>query len=373
MTPLARTVWTGYYYDARHAERHPVTITVATDGLHIRGEDGSVRWWSYQDLHQTQGFYPGEHVRFEKSDELSEALVVPETDFLEAIRQIAPEIGSQFGRPDRQWFRLRLAIITGAGILLTLGGMYFWGIPGLADLAASRVPVSWEEKLGAEVLAQVAPANLRCEERGRLQSLEGIITRLISAQEAAPYQIRLTVVNQDAVNALAAPGGYVVVYRGLLEKTATPEELAGVLAHEIEHVRQRHGTKAIFRQLSMGVLLSLLAGDSSGLGSALHAAGTLGTLRYSRRYEEEADRGGMILIQRAHIDANGMLRFLESLEKESGTAPGVLAYLSTHPPTEERLERLRQLSREADYTPRPLLSEQSWREVAGICGAGAGS
>jgi Zn-dependent protease with chaperone function len=368
MTPLGRTVWTGFFFDAHSAGRHPVTVTIATDGLHVR-RDGSVSWWPYSELRQTQGFYPGEHVRLEKGEGLAEALVVPDAGFLEAIRDVAPDAGARFGRPERAWFRLRLAAVMAGSIILLLAGLYFWGIPALADFAASRVPVSWEESLGASAVEQITQGQEACTDPEGLGAMQQIIERLTTGGEAAPYQIRLTVVNEEDVNALAAPGGYVVVYLGLLKKTATAEELAGVLAHEIEHVRQRHGTKAMFRQLSMGVLLGLLVGDSGGLSSALHAASTLGELRYSRGIEEAADRGGMELLQQARIDPRGMLRFLEGLEDESRAPSGALAYLSTHPPTQERLELLRQLAEQNGYTAMPLLPGYRWEEITGICGA----
>ncbi len=368
MNLLAPTVWTGYYFDARGADRHEVTVTIASDGLHIHRADGTVVRWSYQELHQTQGYYPGEHVRFEKGEGLPEALVLPEAGFLEAIRQVAPEAGARFGRPERQRHRMRFLIAASAGIIVLLAGLYVWGIPMLADFAATRVPVSWEERLGAAAVESITNNKTRCEEPERLGVLHRIIARLAPAEEAAPYQIRLTVVKEDAVNALAAPGGYLVVYSGLLEKTGSAEELAGVLAHEIEHVRLRHGTRGLFRQLSTRVLVSLMAGDSSGLNSVLQTAGTLGELRYSRRDEEAADRGGVALIQQGRIDPNGLLRFFQTIQKEeSGSTSGIFEYFSSHPPTEERLSLLRQLSAEADYTPTPLAPERSWSDVARIC------
>ena len=93
------------------------------------------------------------------------------------------------------------------------------------------------------------------------------------------------------VNAFAGSGGLIVVFRGLLERADTPEELAGVLAHEIQHVLHRDTTRAIFREASTGILVAALAGDVSAAAAfGVQAARVLGDLRYSREAEQEAAR-----------------------------------------------------------------------------------
>ncbi|MBI5627862.1 MAG: M48 family metallopeptidase, partial [Candidatus Rokubacteria bacterium] len=177
-------------------------------------------------------------------------------------------------------------------------------------------------------------------------------------------------VDDPTVNALAAPGGFIVVFRGLLERTRTPEELAGVLAHEIEHVLQRHATKALVQHVSTGLLFTALTGDVSGvMAYGFESARVLGTLRYSRAAEEEADTEGMRLLLAAHIDPAGMIAFFEGMEKRRGEAPGLLTYLSTHPAPEERVARLTRLARAPVPAPsRKLLDGYDWADIRRICG-----
>jgi len=174
-------------------------------------------------------------------------------------------------------------------------------------------------------------------------------------------------VEEESVNAFAVPGGQIVLFHGLIAKAQDAEELAGVLAHEIEHIRQRHSLRALFRELSLRATLAILTGNSSGMGPALEAAGALGALRYRRADEETADRDGMKLVQAARLDPRGIVRLLQRLDENSEGPPGGLQYLSTHPLTQDRADRLQRMADQARYTPVPLLPDYSWDDMGKIC------
>src|SRR5690606_1638034 len=114
------------------------------------------------------------------------------------------------------------------------------------------------------------------------------------------------------VNAFAAPGGYIVVFQGLLEASESAEEVAGILAHEIQHVVQRHGTKAILEALPLQLAAAALGGDQAA-ALFVGAASTLGVLSYRRRDETAADREGFRMLRAARIAPDGMMRFFERL------------------------------------------------------------
>ena len=369
--PPLKTVWEGVYFDGRTASRQAVKVTVTGNALHIVKQDGKESgpdlWWPYEEIRQTQGFHSGEQVRLEKGDELPEAIVVDDDMFLAAIHQIAPDAPARFHNPAHRSLRLQFLLLAGAGAILVVWALYFWGIPLLADRAAARVPVSWEEQLGREVVGEMAPANRRCADPERIGVLDQIVSALTAPGPDSPYTFVITVVNDPAVNAFAAPGGQIVIYQGLLEKTESPEELAGVLAHEMQHIVQRHATKALFREMSMSVLFAAVVGDASGLTTVLDAAQTIGALRYRRSDEAEADREGMKAVQAARIDPMGMIRFLTKLEESSGDMPRAAEYFSTHPLTRNRIEQLSRLAAQADYTPVPLLPGYQWAEMGKIC------
>jgi predicted Zn-dependent protease len=158
-----------------------------------------------------------------------------------------------------------------------------------------------------------------------------------------PYKFRVTVFNDPNVNAFALPGGQLVLLRGLIERSKTPEELAGVLAHEMQHVLKRHATRALIQHVSTGLLLAALTGDVMGpVAYGAQSAQVLGQLQYSRRAEVEADAEGMKMLLDARVDPAGTVRFFEGLTGGDKQPRSVLRYLSTHPSTTDRIERLRQ-------------------------------
>jgi predicted Zn-dependent protease len=144
--------------------------------------------------------------------------------------------------------------------------------------------------------------------------------------------------------------------------------LAGVLAHEAQHIIQRHSTRAILHHASAGVLVAALTGDVSGVAAfALDAARSLGLLRYSRGNEEAADDAGMRMIAAAGIDPAGMIAFYQALAREGPTLPRSLQYLSTHPATADRVARL-QRSAAGVGPPRVSLGPANeWRTLTGRC------
>lgn len=363
-----RTEWHGSYLDGRTAARHRATIRLMPDALEITTDPGATLRWPYGEIRQTQGFYAGEQVRLERGAEVPEALLVGDVGFLTALRRVAPTLAGHFHDPRRRRLRVQLTLLAAVAVVGITAALYLWGIPGLAGLVAARVPVSWEERLGQGVVEHLAPPEKRCTDPTRGRVIGDIIATLTAPLSRPPYTFRVMVVNNSTVNAFAAPGGYVVIFRGLLERTRSAEELAGVLVHELQHVLQRHATRALLQHASTGLLLGAMAGDASGaMTYGLESARTLGALRYSRRHEEEADVEGMRMLLAAGVDPAGMLTFFEVLQKQGGEAPGVLAYLSTHPSTAGRIERLKALVAQSPGQRVKLLPDYDWRDITKIC------
>lgn len=173
--------------------------------------------------------------------------------------------------------------------------------------------------------------------------------RWISLHSSRPHlPWTFVVLDNPGFNAFAAPGGYIFVTKGLLERTPTEAELAGVLAHEIIHVTQKHHLKAMVTQArtqlgaqAVGHLLSRSGSDTvSGLllnlGRDLYAKGL------DRADEFEADRMGVALATRAGMDPYGLLALLQQMSGEQPDHPAYALAFSTHPPAQQRLAYLQQ-------------------------------
>jgi Zn-dependent protease with chaperone function len=230
------------------------------------------------------------------------------------------------------------------------------------SLAARAVPVSWEEKWGELVTESLAPPSSRCS--APVPEVQRIVDRLAREVHGRDYRWNVAVIQNPEVNAFAAPGGYIVVHSALLERTKTPEQLAGVLAHEMQHVLQRHATAGLIRSLFFRLALAYLIGDMGG-ALAVDAASTLGNLQFQRGDEERADLAGYELLRAARVDPEGMLQVFQMFEREAGAQPGVLRYISSHPLPADRVAALRNLGRPS--TSEPLLPGVNWAAVAHSC------
>jgi len=364
-----RHEWPATYLDGQTAVRHPATVRLMGQGLEVVTAQGWTRLWPYAEIRQTQGFYAGEEVRLERGGVLPEIVVVSAPEFLASLHAVAPALGGALRDPAGRPSRIRLVVLAAVGVVALGGALYLWGIPAVAAVLASRVPVGWEERLGRTTVEHLAPAELRCVDPRRQQAIDAIVARLAAA-EPGPYEFRVIVVNRREVNALSAPGGYIVVFRGLLERTRSPEELAGVLSHEMQHVLKRHATRALIQHVSTGLLLAAVTGDAMGpLAYGAQSAQVLGQLQYSRRAEAEADALGMKMLLAAKVDPAGAIRFFEALTEGEKQPRSVLRYLSTHPGTSDRIERLREEAARAPGPPAPLLPGVDWDDIKRLCEA----
>jgi beta-barrel assembly-enhancing protease len=363
--------WRGHYLDGRRADRRAATVRVSRTGLDITTDDGTTHYWPFAEVRQTQGAYAGEPVRLERGGEAAESLIVEDLAVLTALRAAAPP-GRRFHDPSQRRRRGVLTLAAGLAAIGLTGGLYGWGIPAMAGLATNLVPVAWETRLGDEVFSRVVRPEARCADPARQQVIDGIVSRLTSTGGSGPYQVRVTVVDWAEVNALALPGGHIIILRGLLDRTDSPEMLAGVLAHEVQHVLKRHTTRAIIQHASTGLMVAAIAGDVSGMVTfALEGARVVAALGYSRRAEEEADVAGFQMLLDAGIDPDGMIVFFERVLAGTAREPeGSWQYLSTHPSTGERVQRLKALRANATPAAQRLLPKGDWADVKRIC-AGA--
>lgn len=171
--------------------------------------------------------------------------------------------------------------------------------------------------------------------------------------------IEVNIVRGDTVNAFATLGGRIYVYDGLVQQAQSPEELAGVLAHEIEHVRHRHIIQGAVVSMATWGGLKAVFGGAVDTG----AAHSLLSLTFSREQEAEADEEGLRRLKAAGVDSAGVVRFFE----RAARAPSAPALLSSHPADTDRAARA---ARFAGYPVRPVLEPVAWVALRGLCGPG---
>ncbi len=240
----------------------------------------------------------------------------------------------------------------------------------LVELAVNRIPVEWEQKLGESAYREFLTGQDVMKDGLAVGAVKEMTQRLASHVPHNPYRFDVTVVKSDVVNAFALPGGYVVVFTGLMKKADSPEEVAGVLAHELNHVLQRHGLERIIKQLGFVAVVSIVLGNPPGLGGVMKQLGIeLMTLKFGRAQETEADTTGLDLLHRAKVNPEGMITFFQRLaEKDEGR----VEWLSTHPMSSARADHLKaRLAEMPKQTPEPFSFE--WVKVRDALGVSSGS
>ena len=299
------------------------------------------------------------------------ALVLDDDALARRVRTDPPPgLRAEVERLDAGLKRGRL--VSGAGWSLVVGivllpvvalALLWWQADRIVGAAVARIPVAWEEQLGDAAYGQITAGAAVIETGPAVEAVEGIGERLAAAVES-PYTLRWHVVDDPQVNAFAVPGGHVVVFTGLIRDARSAEEVAGVLAHEIQHILLRHSLRGLVRSLGWRAALAILFGDTGPLSGVGELASRLGTLKFGRDQETAADVEGLALLHRAKIDPHGMAAFFDALAKQEG---GQIALLSTHPVSTERAARLRaEIARAGAWPVVPLPYE--WGRVRASIG-----
>lgn len=220
-------------------------------------------------------------------------------------------------------------IITLVGLPILLLVLFLSQTNHIVDWAVSRIPVDTEIKLGRQAFAQQKASLSLQDDHPALPMLRELGRQLT---EGSPYPYEFHIARDASINAFAMPGGFVVFHTGLLARADSAEEVAGVLAHEVQHVERRHGLRGLVHAAGWKVILSLVIGET-GASIAGTWAENLGALRFSRSQESEADALGARRLMDRQIDPRGMAAFFRKLAAEGGSVPTLL---SSHPASEDR-------------------------------------
>jgi Zn-dependent protease with chaperone function len=366
-------IGTAIYFDGLTSARQPVTVETTPEGLLIRQPDGIlVDGWRYGEL---RAMPAPEHVM--RLGRIGHP-VLARLEIRDAA--LAQEIDEQSDELDRSGMterRLRKRVIgwvLAATVSLVLVAIY--GVPALADRIAPLIPLSVEHRLGLAVDAQIrtmldtreAGAAFECGtaegERAGRAALDKLLGRL-EQSAALPIPLKVAVVRRPEANAVALPGGHIYVFRGLVQGAQNPDELAGVIAHEIGHVAHRDGTRSVLQAAGLSFLFGILLGDFTGGGVVVIAAKTVMQSAYSREVETAADNYGVRLMAGIGGDVRAFAAILERIA--GAIEPGVKILLD-HPETKQRITTINAAAGTLPSERRPLLTAPEWAALKRICG-----
>ncbi len=206
------------------------------------------------------------------------------------------------------------------------------------------ISVDEEKELGIKFTAEIEKQRQVVTDPEVNGYVDRVGKRLLAGARDVPFPFTFKVIKDDSVNAFAVPGGHIYVHSGLIKAAASEDELAGVMAHEINHGVARHGTRQMTQQYGYSLVLQLLLGQNPGQLSQLAASlfGQAGSMAYSRGMENQADYLGVETMARAGYNPNGMLTFFTKLDSMQAQQPSQLVqFFSSHPLTAERVERVK--------------------------------
>lgn len=239
----------------------------------------------------------------------------------------------------------RLFAVLGSGFAVLLLMLWF-GLGALAGVVAQRLPDTMEARLGS-LFAVERMQSPRTEHLAAQRHLQGIVDRMVEHLPSRDLEHRVVVIDDEQVNAAALPGGWILVFAGLLDTVQSENEIAMVLGHELAHHAHRDHLEGLGRRLVVGAALNALFGGTVGL-EQLGQLGAEGlSLRMSRDDEREADALGLDLLHAIYGHVGGATDFFEQLlALDSDPA---LGWLRTHPLSAERIERIERMAEERGY------------------------
>jgi Zn-dependent protease with chaperone function len=358
------------FFDGATSARRGVDVELAPDGLRIRASDGAVlAEWPYDRLETLSA--PEGVLRLGEADSPALArLEVRDPQLAAAIDERSLPI-DRSGRRER---RMRAKVIFWSlAATASLVVVAVWGLPRIATELTPLIPYSVERKLGAAIERQVRAsldshhtgAAFECGSGAKEKSGRAAFAKLMQQIETAadlPIPLTTLVVRQREENAITLPGGYIYVFQGLLDKAQTPDELAGVIAHEVGHVAHRDGTRAVLQAAGLSLLFGMLLGDFVGGGAVVLAGKVILQTRYSRDAETAADAYGVALLNRIGGDPRGLGRLLSQIAGTTHPGPKILL---DHPETAERVAVIEKMAGSAPT--RPLLDRAEWAALKNIC------
>jgi len=333
--------FTGTYFDGMSSKAHEVSVTVVGEILSIRGqdvhEDVELSICSLEPALGTtrRTLYTPAGGRLDTEDQ-------------QAFSALEGLQGGKHGFRFIHWLESRwkwaaAAAAVSFGLVICLS---VWGIPWLAHAAAFSIPEEANQALGKGVLESIdrhffKPTELGLEDQERIRSMVREFVNASGAPEPAVFEFRNS---PFGPNAFALPGGTVVLTDELVSFVENDEELLGVVAHELAHLQKRHALRSVLQSAGVFALVTVIVGDVVSITSA---AGALPALllksSYSRGFEREADdTASRWMIDTGH-GVWPMIAFLTRVEEKDRDGAGP-EFLSTHPASENRIARLRELA-----------------------------
>jgi beta-barrel assembly-enhancing protease len=358
------------YFDGETARDYPVTLRRVGSNLEFIGERTALTTWSIAGLHPIDPPVADQPFRITHDDKPGARLIIRDQPFVDELLAQNKHLHGGYS-----WRHLGQVLGWTAAGLAGLAALGYLTMTVLPQQVAGLLPKSWRDSMGTQVVSQLTGTAKRCETAGSKAAVSAMVTALAEGGVELP-PISIEIYDMGLVNAFAAPGGRIVLTRGLINEASNPDEVVGVLAHELGHSYHLHSEAQLVRLFGLQILVSAISGGTSG-DVVTSAAGLAAILRYTRAAEVEADTFAREVMQKASIDTLGLKRFFEKMLKLEGGKPKlenetpsaldrIGNVFSTHPGTEERIKDIKPLPE--GQKPIVVMTEDQWQALRKACG-----
>ncbi len=354
----------GRYADGRAAVFTDANVETGPDALTVHVGDVT-HVWTYKELRRADDGNgcillkrkpdTGERLMLDRSDELTLKLAAPSL--------CTPRAQGVEGRTTVG------VVIAGAW---AVAAAFFIGIPMAAEPISTALPTQYREQVSDISWSQVNAMTTYCDDSDEAARILNDVAYRLMATSNVPKRddIWITIVDAPFPNAFALPDDSIIITDDLIAMAQEPDEVVGVLAHEIAHIEHNHIMKNVIRQMGAGIFFDIVFGGA-GAGQAIAIASVnLAGLRFTRDDEADADARGIDYLEAAHLDPGRLAAFfdlMEAVAEEEG-AGNIPTMLSTHPATPARAAAARARSHAGLA---PSLSDTDWRIVRQACGGSA--
>ncbi|MFT4557462.1 MAG: Zn-dependent protease with chaperone function [Planctomycetaceae bacterium] len=342
----------GVFSDEIDGGRAGAHIRLGDRGITARTSEGREFVITYSDCDLELGGDSGRMV-FCRTADRTLTFFCEDRRFPEALKRAA--VGELFEQVDtiliagnRQRWVGRMGLwVTLAVCAVALVGAYY-GVVALARVAIESVPIVVDQEIGEAALpAVLSEFGEEIKSPKALDAVQGIVDRLAPHATVRGVNYRVLIVDSNVDNALALPGGTILVFRGLIDTMDSTEQLSAVIAHEMSHVTLRHHLTQIARSVGIVAAVNIVIGDVGGIVAlGTEVLQTAAMNNYSQGQETEADLEGARMMHAAGIDPQAMIQMLDNLP--DAHLHGALSWLSTHPNSDERIRSVQQFLDEAE-------------------------
>ncbi len=351
---------TAIYFDGASSRKRIVALTFAV-ALEIREAGELIATWPYESVRRAES--PPGLLR------ATSETALPLARLEVRDRELAVELVKHCLKFDDQTVGARgIGRIIGWSFaaLASIVSLVMFGVPYAAERLTPLIPQSVERRIGEATDKQVKLlfGEKTCSDPKGQAAFLKLVTALRTGM-GLDASVDAAVLGSEIPNAIALPGGKIYLFNGLLAKADSPDEIAGVLAHELGHVRNRDSMRNMIYTGGTSFLIGLLFGDISGSGAIIFATRTLLNASHSRDVENSADTVTVDLMHKLGRSPKPMGELLYRVTGNQGDKS--LSILASHPLSEERLARMTREDRQP--TGAPILTDEEWAALKAICAA----